>query len=307
MKYRIAIDVAEGIGLKDKCSPPLPTAMEKTELGVYVSFPKFYQVPEHFGNAGVAMYLKEALERCGQECYMVCYTEFDRWADDYAFSDNARDDVIKRQQIIRKAKCDVSVSLHHNRVGATHNFNSTKGIAMFYHSVATKVGDSEAFARAIWNEVSTCVSQTQHGCNASANYGMCNATGMGVKAACIIEHSFMSNLDDCYDKFTSPIMWQIFAEAECKGICKYLGVEYVPNVRTEPTNELFEVQAGAYSVKGNAEKQCKSLALHGISTYIKYSENLYKVIAGTYSIRANAVRQSRYLTDLGFNNFIRRL
>lgn len=311
MKYKISIDVAEGKGTLGKTTPPLPREINKTENGITVQFNKNYKIPEHYANAGVAMYLKEALERCGQECFMVCYSSFDKWADDCTMSDNVNQDVIKRQGIIRASNSDVSVSLHHNAYG-NGTFNTARGIEMYCHSVAAKVGDSKRFAETIWKYVSKATSPARS-LKFSSSYGMCNAVGMNVKAACIIEHAFMTNEADVYDKMTSPIAWKAVAEAECQGICEYLGVEYVKPVEAKPSDVgqpvplvLYEVQAGAFAVKENALAQCKRLSLLGISTYIKYSEKLYKVIAGTYSVHANAIKQSKYLTDLKIPNFIRR-
>ena len=44
------------------------------------------------------------------------------------------------------------------------------------------------------------------------------------------------------------------AEALCKGLCNFYGVNYVPKEETKETT-IYRVQIGAFSVKENAEKQ----------------------------------------------------
>ena len=44
------------------------------------------------------------------------------------------------------------------------------------------------------------------------------------------------------------------AEAICKGLCNFYGVNYVPKEETKETT-IYRVQIGAFSVKENAEKQ----------------------------------------------------
>lgn len=63
------------------------------------------------------------------------------------------------------------------------------------------------------------------------------------------------------------------AEAICKGVCKYYGVEYIapnseePIIQPDPTT-LFRVQVGAFAVRANAEMMLEKLKKAGFTGFI---------------------------------------
>lgn len=84
--------------------------------------------------------------------------------------------------------------------------------------------------------------------NATAVYCECEFHDVPEYATWIIEH-------------TADI-----AEAICRGVCKYYGVEYKPAV--EPGKVLYRVQVGAYAVKANAENMLAKLNAAGFEGVI---------------------------------------
>lgn len=62
----------------------------------------------------------------------------------------------------------------------------------------------------------------------------------------IIEHGFASNINDA-KKLSAN--WQKYAEADVKAICKYIGVEYKPNIQNE--GDVVEKQKIKLNILGN--------------------------------------------------------
>ena len=65
-------------------------------------------------------------------------------------------------------------------------------------------------------------------------------------------------------------------EAIAKGLCKYLGVEFVPARQEAPKpaekpaeGKLYRVQVGAYAVRANAERMLAKLKAAGFNGFIK--------------------------------------
>ena len=65
-------------------------------------------------------------------------------------------------------------------------------------------------------------------------------------------------------------------EAIAKGLCKYLGVKYVPAKQETPkpadpaqSDTLYRVQVGAFAVRANAEKMLQRLKDAGFDGFIR--------------------------------------
>lgn len=73
---------------------------------------------------------------------------------------------------------------------------------------------------------------------------------------------------------------------------------------TPGSGGLYRVQAGAFSVKGNADAQERKLKAAGFDTYMVKSGNLYKIQVGAYSNKENANSMVEKLKNAGFDAFI---
>lgn len=227
MSYKVAIDCGHGFNTAGKRTPPFAEALAKTEEGITVNVQAGEQVREHFANVGVAHFLKIALERCGLTTYMSVFGDIDGYMNDVQYGTNGTQDVVARQRDISTKNCDICVSLHFNAYG-NGSWNTAKGVELYYHSVASKVGDGRSLANKVWSYLKDAVAgQTQRGVKTSDAYGMCNSTALGVQASILIEHAFMTNVEEARNMMCSPSAWKLYAEAEAKGICEYLGVAYV--------------------------------------------------------------------------------
>lgn len=226
---RIAIDAGHGYNTAGKRSPVFLKDVIHKFAGHTVTVKGGECFREHVANTGVAYYLAKELERCGVNVFKSAWSGLDGTKD-------ATDPEIKTRQLaIKKACCDLSISIHFNAFGNAKTFNSAKGCETFYHSVAGKVGDGKAFATAVQNQVSqTFKDQLNRGIKSSSEYGMCNSVGMGVKAACLVELSFMTNQYEAENYFSNPYAWYQYAVQIAKGICDYAGIKYVHYVPKAP-------------------------------------------------------------------------
>lgn len=197
-KYKIAIDAGHGSN----------TAGKRTPDG--------YR--EHWINVRHAHFFEKACKRCGFATVRI------GWDDT-----NAKDDldvtILARQKAIRAADVDISVSWHANAYGDGKTYNGANGVVTYIHSVSSKQKDSKSLADLVQAELIRGTAQKNRGVK-TGNFGVCNATYMRCKAAILIESAFMTNSREAEllktDKFC-----QEQAEDACRGICKYLGVNYV--------------------------------------------------------------------------------
>lgn len=72
----------------------------------------------------------------------------------------------------------------------------------------------------------------------------------------------------------------------------------------EETGELYRVQTGAFSVKGNADSLAARLTSEGFDTYIVESGGLYKVQVGAFKKKSNAESLLNSLKEKGYDAFI---
>lgn len=195
-KYRIAIDAGHGS----------QTAGKRTPDGFR----------EHWINVRHAYYFEKACKRCGFDTVRI------GWDDT-----NAKDDsdmtILARQKAIRAAGVDASVSWHANAYGS--DWNSANGVETIIHSVSSKRKDSRALADLVQSELVKGTDQKNRGIK-TGNLGLCNAAYMRCKAAILIETGFMTNSREA-ELMKTDLFCKEQAEDACRGVCKYLGVDYV--------------------------------------------------------------------------------
>lgn len=78
---------------------------------------------------------------------------------------------------------------------------------------------------------------------------------------------------------------------------------------SKPTNTtekktIYRVQAGAYEVKANAEKQLTRVKAAGFDAFVVKVGKYYKIQMGAYEVKANAERQLTRVKAAGFDAFI---
>lgn len=131
------------------------------------------------------------------------------------------------------------------------------------------------------------------------------ARAVGCKLFYILEHSFHTNLRATNWLLSDDNLRQL-AINEAKDIAAYYKlslIETKPVVKPTPT-KLYKVQAGAFSVKSNADKLAAELKAKGHQVYIVKVGNLYKVQVGAFSIKSNAEELVSLLRRQGYQAFI---
>ena len=78
---------------------------------------------------------------------------------------------------------------------------------------------------------------------------------------------------------------------------------------SKPTNTtskktIYRVQAGAYEVKANAEKQLAKVKASGFDAFVIKVGKYYKIQMGAYEVKANAEKQLAKVKAAGFDAFI---
>lgn len=172
---------------------------------------------EHWINVKCADYFDAAMRRCGIETLRV------GWNDQNS-TDDPDTALSARQQQIKNAGCDLSVSWHANAHGDGKEYTSAQGIETFIHSDSGKAGDSKALADKVQAYLIQGTKQNNRGVK-TQNLAMCNCSAMGTAASILIETGFMTN---AYEEalLKSDTFCLECAEEAAQGVCDYLGVLY---------------------------------------------------------------------------------
>lgn len=73
---------------------------------------------------------------------------------------------------------------------------------------------------------------------------------------------------------------------------------------TSSNGTLYRVQAGAYSVKTNADAMLEKVKAAGFDTYMVQADGMYKIQVGAYSVKTNADAMLAKVKAAGFDAFI---
>lgn len=199
---KVAIDAGHGSNTAGKRTPKLPdgTVMR-----------------EHYANVGVANLLELELQRCGFETVRIA------WDDE-----NAHDDpdtsLSDRQNAIKNAGCDISISVHFNAHGDGSSFTSASGVGIYVHN--KYAGDSNTLAKTIMKWLVKGTRQKDRGVTPAA-LALCNCSRTGCKASILLELAFMTNLDEATTMMIAPVFWKECAVEVARGLCEYANVPYV--------------------------------------------------------------------------------
>lgn len=204
-KVRIAIDTGHGSN----------TAGKRTPDG--------YR--EHWINVKTAYYLEYVLNQLGIETVRIA------WNDT-----NATDDIdvplSTRQNQIKQAGCDYSVSLHANAFGDGKSYNSAEGVSTHIHNNSAYLKDSLRLAQCIQRNITQGTKQRDRGV-VRQSLAMCNCKTMNTKASCLVEIAFMTNKREA-DLMKTDAFCKEQAVDIARGIIEYLNI--VEDIKIPLTN-----------------------------------------------------------------------
>jgi N-acetylmuramoyl-L-alanine amidase len=233
MGYLIAVDDGHG----------LETAGKRTPM-----FPDGTVIRENQFNSAVANFFTEEMKRCGINTLLTAPGDIDT-----ALSD--------RVKAANSVKADLFISFHYNAF--TGEWDKCKGGIGTYHNTGSVKG--KRLAELVQNELIQGTAQVNRGIH-EANFYVLKYTTM---PAILIEAGFMDVRKEAELMLNVNFQKEVAREAAI-GVCKYLGVTYVPYVEPKPIEDgkLYRVQVGAFRVKDNAVKLKDALIEKGFNAII---------------------------------------
>jgi N-acetylmuramoyl-L-alanine amidase len=226
---KIAIDAGHGSKTGGKRTPAFTKDIDIDHDGK-VDIKKGEQYREHYANVGVSNLLFNTLKSRG---YDVIKTG---WKDNNPKND-ADTEIAKRQSIIKKEKCDYSISIHFNAFGDGKSFNQANGTGIYIHSQYP--GDSYRFAKYLLKELIKGTPQKNRGIH-KERLAMCNCITMGTKASVICELAFMTNQHEAMDLMANNAFWQECADEIANAVDRYLTMQNKKNIFINNINKIIK-------------------------------------------------------------------
>ncbi len=232
MSYKIAVDNGHGLNTPGKRTPPMPDGRV---------------IREWEFNYPTAQKLGKVLKRCGLDVVFVSNTEKDT-------------ELSLRVQRANNAKADLFVSIHYNAFKG--EWGTHGGVETFHYPGSSK---GKRLAELVQKELvkATCLR------NRGVKYKNFYVLRRTLMPAVLCECGFMDNLEEARLMLDENYQQKV-AEAIGKGVCNYLGVNYVP--AEDPPKILYRVQIGAFAQRENAERLVKELKAKGYDPYIVREE-----------------------------------
>lgn len=234
-KIKIALDAGHGSTTGGK-----RTCVLTKDLG---QFNKGTQVREHWINTYICLRLAKILQSKGYNIFKSA------WDDE-----NAKDDIdvalTTRQQGIKNAKCDYSISVHLNACGDGVKYNSGEGTEVLIHNNPLKVGDSKKLADYVLAEIIKGTKQVNRGIKPQ-ELALCNCLNTGCKASILVECAFMTNLNEVNTMITQEDYWDETAQQIADGIDKYINA----NVKVSKPKVTTKVKEAVKKVVNKSTKK----------------------------------------------------
>lgn len=181
---------------------------------------------------------------------------------------------------------DVFVSVHCN----AFDDPSAKGVETYSYPGSSS---GQNLARAIQDSIIESGAYTVDRGIKTANFAVLRETTM---PAALVELAFITNSQDADILINRQ---DDLAVAVSRGILNNLNIPY-----EEGDTTLYKVQAGAFSIRENADNLADDLREEGYSPIVIESGGLYKVQVGAFRIRDNAEALASELRDKGFDAII---
>lgn len=209
-KIKIAVDAGHGSDTAGKRTPPLKKNID-IDKDAKIDIKKGTQYREHYANAGVANQLYNILKERGYEVIRSGW-------DDTNSKDDSDISLASRQSLIKKAKCDYSISIHFNAYGDGKGFNEANGVGVYIHK--TYPGDSKKLADYALKELIKGSAQKNRGIHTEA-LAMCNCKALSTKASIICELAFMTNEHEATDFMANSEFWEESAKQIADALDRY--------------------------------------------------------------------------------------
>ena len=214
MDYLIAVDSGHGMETAGKRTPAIPEEWFGKKKGEVIHEKEF--------NKPAAEYLIAALKRCGFDTINVS-----PGTDDVPLKD--------RYTAANNAKADAFISKHYN--ASTGKWGGANGVETIISQYATS--KTQKLADLVQTELVQTHARANRGVKTDIKQSRINIAVLrnAIMPAILTESGFMDNLTEA-KTMLDPEFQKADAEATCRGICKYFGVEYKEELMT-PTKNII--------------------------------------------------------------------
>ena len=210
------------IGANDEHGQNPFTAGKRTPILPYLNRP-FYE--NEFNRPAKNRFI-EACLRCGFAVYDV----------KPELTDTA---VSTRVTRINRQNLTLLVTFGYNAFGTGNSFNSARGITTFYSSRNVRASQSRALAEELYEQLVNGTSQVGRGVENLTDVGVLQSVNC---VSALVEPGFMTNLTEAKLMIDPDYQTEVGEEC-CRGVCQYLGANYIPReLQNYPT-----VRIGAQS------------------------------------------------------------
>lgn len=200
------------------------------------------------------------------------------------------------------AKADAFVSIHHNAF--TGNWNNATGVEVYTDNNPTS--EDKRLAQCIYSNLAAYTGLRGRGIK-QCDFYVINQDRI---PAVLVEGGFMDGTID-YKVITSEAGQAAYAKAVAQGLITFFNLkrkETASDVTTKPVGGnsaadseiLYKVQAGAFSIKKNAQTVVDALRKKGYNAIIVPANKLYKVQVGAFR---NEINANNLLTKLKLDGF----
>jgi N-acetylmuramoyl-L-alanine amidase len=214
-KYLVARDDGHGIKTAGKETPPIP------ELNNRI-------IKENEFNRAVSDYLGVELSRCGIDSFAVAPTDVDT-------------SLSARVSLANSKGADLYVSIHYNALDGKFDSKDPSGHSIHIYPGSRK---SRRLAECIHKYMVGGTEQIDRGI-VESNFHVLRETNM---PAILSENGFMDNKREALLMIDTAFQREVAIE-HAKGICDYLGVKYVSEVKT-----VYRLHVGEYASSDEANK-----------------------------------------------------
>ena len=134
---------------------------------------------------------------------------------------------------INRQNLTLLVTFGYNAFGSGNTFNSAQGISTFYSQQNIKAASSRALAEDVYEQLIQGTAQVGRGVSALADVGVLQSVNC---VSTLVEPGFMTNFNEA-KLMRDPDFQKEVAEETMKGVCTYLGQNYLPrdNLSNYPT------------------------------------------------------------------------
>lgn len=141
---------------------------------------------------------------------------------------------------INRQNLTLLVTFGYNAFGSGNTFNSAQGITTFYSPLNVRHTQSRALAEELYEQLVNGTNQIGRGVEALTDVGVLESVNC---VSALVEPGFMTNLAEAKLMIDPDYQTEVGEEC-CKGVCQYLGVNFV-------TRELANYPTIRYGSRGN--------------------------------------------------------